>query len=100
MKTNGTTADDTPTTDRLEANAHETVDEVAARAAHAEREVRGAAKRTAVHARHLHEDAAELAERVDASLQRASAYVRSNPIALMGIAFAAGVVAACALIRR
>jgi ElaB/YqjD/DUF883 family membrane-anchored ribosome-binding protein len=84
------------TTERFAAKAHETVDTLAERAQRAEREMRGAATRTAEQARELHEQAAERAEQ---TLRRAGSYVENNPLAFAGIAFAAGVLLS-SLLRR
>jgi ElaB/YqjD/DUF883 family membrane-anchored ribosome-binding protein len=96
MATNGHKERDTTTTDRLTAKAHETVDTIAERAQRAEREVRGAAARTAEQARELHEHATQRAEE---TVRRASSYVESNPLAVVGIAFVAGVLLS-SLLRR
>ena len=87
---------DPTTTDRFAAKAHETVDTIAERAQRAEREVRGAAERTAEQARQLRDQYADTAEQ---SLRRASSYLESNPLAVVGIAFVAGVLLS-AMIRR
>jgi ElaB/YqjD/DUF883 family membrane-anchored ribosome-binding protein len=84
------------TTDRFAAKAHETVDTIADRAQRAEREVRDAAERTVEQARELHQQYADTAER---SLRRATSYVESNPLAVVGIAFVAGVLLS-AMLRR
>lgn len=76
------------TTERFAAAAHETVDSIAERAQRAEREVRGAAARTAEQARDFQEQATERAEQ---TIRRAGSYVESNPLAVVGIAFVAGV---------
>jgi ElaB/YqjD/DUF883 family membrane-anchored ribosome-binding protein len=83
-------------TDRFAAKAHETVDSIAERAQRAEREVRGAAARTAEQARDFQEQATERAEQ---TIRRAGSYVESNPLAFVGIAFAAGVLLST-LLRR
>ena len=77
------------TTDHFAAKAHETVDAIAERAQSAEREVRKAAERTAEQARRLRDQYAE----------RAGSYLESNPLAVVGIAFVAGVLVS-AMIRR
>ena len=84
------------TTERVAAKAHETVDTIAERAERAERDVRKAAQRTAEQARQLQQEYAETAEQ---SLRRASSYLESNPLAVAGIAFIAGVLLS-AMIRR
>ena len=87
---------DASTTERFAAKAHETVDTIAERAQRAEREVRSAAERTAEQARQLHEQYSETAEQ---TLRRATSYLESNPLAVVGIAFVAGVLLS-AMIRR
>jgi ElaB/YqjD/DUF883 family membrane-anchored ribosome-binding protein len=87
---------DASTTDRFAAKAHETVDTIADRAQRAEREVRSAAERTAEQARELRQQYAETAEQ---GLRRATSYLESNPLAVVGIAFVAGVLLS-AMIRR
>lgn len=87
---------ETAMTDHFAAKAHETVDSLAERAQHAEREVRGAAERTADHVRELRDEYAESAEQ---SLKRASSYMESNPLAVAGVAFVAGVLFST-LLRR
>jgi ElaB/YqjD/DUF883 family membrane-anchored ribosome-binding protein len=97
MATNGQKdSGPTTTTDRVAATAHETVDSIAERAQRAEREVRGAAARTAEQARDFQEQAAERAEQ---TIRRAGSYVENNPLAFVGIAFAAGVLLST-LLRR
>jgi ElaB/YqjD/DUF883 family membrane-anchored ribosome-binding protein len=76
------------TTDRFAAKAHETVDSIAERAQRAEREVRGAATKTAEQARQIHDEAAAKAAQ---GIRRVASYVESNPLTFAGIAFAAGV---------
>ena len=87
---------ESPTTERFAAKAHETVDTIAERAQRAEREVRGAAERTTEQARQLRDEYADTAEQ---SLRRATSYLESNPLAVVGIAFVAGVLLS-AMIRR
>jgi ElaB/YqjD/DUF883 family membrane-anchored ribosome-binding protein len=98
MTTNGHKESDRmeTTTDRLAAKAHETVDSVAERAQRAEREMRATAARTAEQAREIHEQAAE---RAGETIRRAGSYVENNPLAFVGIAFAAGVLLST-LLRR
>lgn len=84
------------TTERFAAKAHETVDSLAERAERTERDVRKAAERTADQARQLHQQYAETAEQ---TLRRAGSYLESNPLAVVGIAFVAGVLLS-AMIRR
>jgi ElaB/YqjD/DUF883 family membrane-anchored ribosome-binding protein len=93
---NGHKETDTATTDHFAERAHEAVDSVAERAQRAEREVRGAATRTADQARRIRDEATERAEE---HVQRATSYVESNPLALAGIAFVAGVLFST-LLRR
>lgn len=78
--------------ERLAAKAHDTVDHVAERAAQAEREVRDAAARTADRVR----DASATAEQ---GMRRLAAYLDSNPLTCVGIAFAAGMLIS-SLLRR
>jgi ElaB/YqjD/DUF883 family membrane-anchored ribosome-binding protein len=97
MTTNGhKDSDRETTTDRFAAKAHETVDTLADRAQRAEREVRGAAARTAEQARDFQEQATERAEQ---TIRRAGSYVENNPLAFVGIAFVAGVLLST-LLRR
>ena len=84
------------TTDRFAAKAHETVDTIAERAQRAEREVRGAAERTLEQGRQLRDEYVDSAE---PSLKRATSYMESNPLAVVGIAFVAGVLLST-LLRR
>ena len=86
----------TSATDYVAAKAHETVDTIHERAQRAEREVRGAAERTAEQARQLRDQYAESAEE---GLKRATSYLESNPLAVVGIAFVAGVLLS-AMLRR
>lgn len=79
-------------TDRLAAKAHEAVDEVADRAAHTEREVREAAARTAERVR----DAGATAEQ---GMRRVAAYLETNPLTCVGVAFAAGMLVS-SMLRR
>jgi ElaB/YqjD/DUF883 family membrane-anchored ribosome-binding protein len=96
MTTTHSKQPETPATDRFTAKAHEAVDSVAEHAQRAEREVRGAAARTAEQARHLGEQAGERAEQ---SLRRATSYIEESPLAFAGIAFVAGVLLS-ALFKR
>jgi ElaB/YqjD/DUF883 family membrane-anchored ribosome-binding protein len=84
------------TADRLGTKAQETMDSLAERAQRVEQDVRGAAARTAEHARDFHEQATERAEQ---TIRRAGSYVESNPLAFAGIAFVAGVLLST-LLRR
>ena len=84
------------TTERVAAKAHDTVDGLAQRAERVERDVRVAAARTAEHARELHDRATTTAEQ---GARRVAAYLESNPLTCVGIAFAAGVLFST-LIRR
>jgi ElaB/YqjD/DUF883 family membrane-anchored ribosome-binding protein len=83
-------------TDYVAAKAHETVDSVAERAQRAEREVRKTAERTLDQARELRDEYAETAEQ---TLKRATSYLESNPLAVVGIAFVAGVLLSTMLRR-
>jgi ElaB/YqjD/DUF883 family membrane-anchored ribosome-binding protein len=83
-------------TEHFAAKAHETVETLAERAQRAEREVRAAAQRTAEQARQLRDEYADTAEQ---GLRRASSYVESNPLAVVAVAFLAGVLLS-AMIRR
>lgn len=94
--TKGRSETETTVTDHFAAKAHETVDTIAERAQRAERDVRGAAERTAEHARQLRDEYSETAEQ---GLRRAASYVESNPLAVVGVAFLAGVLLST-LIRR
>ena len=85
---NNSADDVSPTAERLAAKAHDTVDRVAEAANYAEREVRGAAARTAEQAKELRDQALE---RADENMQRVRSYVEQNPMMAAGIAFAAGV---------
>ena len=85
-----------PTTDRLAAMAHETIDRVAETANHAEHEVRSAATRTAEKAKHAQD---QMVATADENLSKVRSYVQQNPLTSAGIAFAAGVILS-SLIRR
>jgi ElaB/YqjD/DUF883 family membrane-anchored ribosome-binding protein len=85
-----------PTTDRLAAMAHDTVDRVAESANYAEKEVRGAASRAADQAKEMQEQAIAAANE---NVKKARSYIEENPLMSAGIAFAAGVVVS-ALLRR
>jgi ElaB/YqjD/DUF883 family membrane-anchored ribosome-binding protein len=85
-----------PTTERLAAMAHDTVDRVAESATYAEQEVRSAASRAAEQARNYGEQAKAAA---DENVQKARSFIEENPLMSAGIAFAAGIVFS-ALIRR
>ena len=87
---------DTSTTERFAAKAHDTIDDLSERAQRAEREVRGAAERTVERAQELHDEYADTAEQ---SLRRAAAYAESHPLAVVGMAFVAGVLFS-SIIRR
>jgi ElaB/YqjD/DUF883 family membrane-anchored ribosome-binding protein len=84
------------TTDRAAEMAHDTVDRVADVADDAERHVRKAAARKMKQARALQDD---MLDAVDDKLGRVDSYVRENPFAAAGIAFAVGAIVS-ALIRR
>ena len=97
MTTNGHKGrNEETTTDRFAAKAHETVDTLTERAQRAEREVRGAAERTLEQGRELRDEYIDSAEQ---SLKRATSYMESNPLAVVGIAFVAGVLLST-LLRR
>lgn len=84
-------------TERFASKAHEALDTVANGAEHVERELRGAATRTAEHAREIQQQATARAEQ---GIQRVASYVESNPLTFAGIAFAAGVLFSTMLLRR
>ena len=98
MTTNGhkNRTTETTTMDRFAAAAHETVDSLAERAQRTEREVRGAAERTVDQARQLRDEYVDSAEQ---NLKRAASYMESNPLAVVGIAFVAGVLLSTMLRR-
>jgi ElaB/YqjD/DUF883 family membrane-anchored ribosome-binding protein len=84
-----TTADSgNPISDRLASMAHGTIDEVAAKANHAEHEIRDAAARTAEAAKHARD---QVADTTNARVQTLRGYIEKNPLLTVGIAFAAGV---------
>lgn len=85
-----------PGTDRLAQRAHETIDDAAAGAAQAEREIRRAA---ADAADRLRRSEAETAEMLDQNVRRIREYIEKNPMQSAAIAFAAGVVLS-SLLRR
>lgn len=85
-----------PTTDRLAAMAHETIDRVTPKANRAEIEMRNTASKTAEGVRHLEEQAKAATER---SLRNLQSYIEKNPLTAAGIAFAAGALISV-LIRR
>jgi ElaB/YqjD/DUF883 family membrane-anchored ribosome-binding protein len=87
---------DNPTTDRLASMAHDTIDRVAETANYAEREVRDAAARGAEQARHVQDQAKEVA---DENLHKVRSFLEENPLMGAGIAFVAGIVLS-SLIRR
>lgn len=80
--------DSVTTTDRLASMAHETIDGIAPKANRTEDELRGAATRVTDGAKLLRDQALETAEE---NLRSARSYAESNPLAMAGIAFAAGV---------
>src|SRR5262245_42902460 len=86
-----------PTTDRLASMAHDTIDRVADVANGAEREVRGAASRTARQAKEYGDQAMEAA---DEQITKLRSYVEENPLMAAGIAFFAGMVVLSLLRRR
>jgi ElaB/YqjD/DUF883 family membrane-anchored ribosome-binding protein len=81
-----------PTTSRVADNLHGAVDAAAARAGAAEEHLREHADKAREAADYARTRAAEVADSV-------SRYTRDNPLAALGIAFAAGVVLA-SLTRR
>ena len=84
------------TTDRAAEMAHDTVDRAADVANDAERQLRKTAARKIKQARGLQDD---MLDAVDDELGRVDSYVRENPFAAAGIAFAVGAIVS-ALIRR
>jgi ElaB/YqjD/DUF883 family membrane-anchored ribosome-binding protein len=88
---------DAAATERLATMAHDTIDRVADVATDAEREVRGAAARTARQAKEVGEQAMATA---DENISKLRAYVEENPLLSAGIAFAAGIVLVSLLSRR
>lgn len=93
----GAANSDAATTERLASMAHDTIDRVADVATDAEREVRGAASRTAKQAKQAREQAMAAA---DEKISKLRAYVEENPLLSAGIAFAAGVVLVSLLSKR
>lgn len=89
-------ARDNPTTDRAAQAAHETIDRASEIAGEAEREVRSAASDTAERVKDSQEQAKDT---IDDSMAQIRSYVDRNPLASIGIAFAAGIVVS-ALLRR
>lgn len=87
---------DAPAAERLAEQAHRRVDQAAARAADAEREIREAASDMADR---LRRSEAEVAEVIDQNLRKVRQYIEKNPIQSAGIAFAAGIVLS-SLLRR
>jgi ElaB/YqjD/DUF883 family membrane-anchored ribosome-binding protein len=84
--------------DRLASMAHETIDRVTPTANRAEHEVRGAVARAADGATLVQEHAVEAAQQ---NVRKLRSYIESNPIATVGIAFAAGaLLSAFAFVRR
>jgi ElaB/YqjD/DUF883 family membrane-anchored ribosome-binding protein len=84
------------TSDRLASMAHETIDRVTPKANRAEQQVRGAAAGAADSAELLQEQVAAAAGE---NVRKLRSYIESNPIATVGIAFAAGALLS-ALVRR
>lgn len=85
-----------PGTERLAERAHSTIDDAAAGAAQAERQIRRAA---ADAADRLRRSEAEAAEMLEQSLRKVRDYIERNPVQSAAIAFAAGVVLS-SLLRR
>jgi ElaB/YqjD/DUF883 family membrane-anchored ribosome-binding protein len=78
--------------------AHETIDRVTPTATRAEHEVRGAAARAVDGATLTQEHAVEAAQ---LNVRKLRSFIESNPIATVGIAFAAGaLLSALASVRR
>lgn len=90
------TGNGSPTTDRLAAMAHETIDRVTPKASRAEVEMRNTAGKTAEGVKHLEQQALAATER---SLRNLHSYIEKNPLTAAGIAFAAGALLSV-LIRR
>lgn len=87
---------DAPAAERIAEHAHRRVDQAAARAADAEREIREAAADVADRFRRTE---AEVSEVIDQNLSKIRDYIEKNPIQSAGIAFAAGIVLS-SLLRR
>ena len=84
------------TMERIAERAHRTIDDAAATAAQAERELRRAAGEAVDRVRHREE---ELAHQVDEQLGKVKAFIEKNPVQSAGLAFVAGVVLS-SLLRR
>ena len=76
-----------PTTDRVAALAHETIDRVAETAKPAEQSVRSAAARTGEAAKRAQDQAVEAAGE---NLRKVRSYMAENPLTSAGVAFAVG----------
>lgn len=85
-----------PTTARVADNLHHAVDSAADSAGHAEQRLREQAEKTAGKAREMADRARVQAGQAVGTVSR---YTRDNPLAALGIAFAAGAVVA-SLTRR
>lgn len=85
-----------PEAERLAERAHRTIDDAAAGAARAEREIRRVAADAADRIRRTD---GEVAEMLDQNLRKVREYVEKNPMQSAAIAFAAGVVLS-SLLRR
>jgi ElaB/YqjD/DUF883 family membrane-anchored ribosome-binding protein len=76
-----------PTTERVAALAHETIDRVAETAKPAEHRVRSAAATAAEAAKRAQDQAVEAAGE---NLRKVRSYMEQNPLTTAGVAFAAG----------
>ncbi len=87
---------DTPFTDKARAFAHDAVDSASNRAEDVERKARAEARRAA----HKVEEGEERArQQIDQTMASVEKFVRERPVAGVGMAFVAGMVAAI-LLRR
>jgi len=84
------------TTEQLRSAAHETIDRVAQAATGAEQRIRETAAEAAERA---HRTQAQAGDAIDRGVAELKGYVKTNPIATAGIAFAAGVIVS-SLLRR
>lgn len=88
---------DHATTDRLSQSAHESVESIARNAGKAEERIRHEADDMKVRAK---DAGKQIKERTDESLQSVTALVRDNPVAALGVAFAAGILVTVLRRRR